>query len=198
MRFSVIVPAHNSAPFIDKGLQSIQQQTFKDYELIVVCDSCTDSTEKIASHYTDKVLRVNNENPGFTRNAGLDIAKGDYILFMDSDDWWLHEYVFKQLDEKIQETNPDIIAFSFIFRLWMYAKPKGIKGENYWGAVWNKCWKRDIIGNVRFPDRLIGEDKVFMNQIMAKNPKIVDWDMPMYYYNYMRDGSIVTEWRKGK
>ena len=190
MRFSIIIPAYNAEGHIRKALDSIKQQVFTDYELIVVCDSCTDNTEAIAKEYGAKTKIVNFHQDGQTRNAGLDMATGDWVLFMDDDDWWLHEYVLTLIDEKLKG-NPDIdiLCFSFIFKYWKYATPKGNQGYR-WVAVWNKCWKREFIGNTRFSNRYSTSDVDFNRSMMAKKPRIYDWDMPMYYYNYMRPGSI--------
>ena len=196
MRFSIIIPAYNSSEYIEKALQSIKQQAFTDYELLVICDSCKDNTKAIAEKYGAKTLDVNYGCDGPTRNKGIDLAQGEYILFMDDDDWWLHEYVLTQLDEKLTESdNPDILCFSFIFKHWKYATPKGNDG-GYWFAVWNKCWKRSFIGDVRFPNIYSCSDVYFHTDVFKKSPVIVLWDMPMYYYNYMRKGSITESGRK--
>lgn len=196
MRFSIIIPAYNSEKYIRKALDSIKQQEFKDYELIVVCDSCKDNTERIAQEYGAKTLAVEYHNDGLTRSKGLDLAQGEYVLFMDDDDWWLHEFVLSQLDTKLKETNsPDILCFSFIFKSWKYASPKGNFG-GYWIAVWNKCWKRSFIGSTRFPNVYSISDTYFHGELFNKHPKIETWDMPMYYYNYMRKGSITESGRK--
>ena len=115
MRFSIIIPAHNAEHHIRKCLDSIKQQTFTDYELIVICDSCTDHTEEIAREYGAIIDRVCFGRDGLTRNRGLEKAKGEWVLFLDDDDWWLHEYVLSQINQKLIE-NPDIdvLAFSFI------------------------------------------------------------------------------------
>ena len=91
MKFSIIMPAHNAAGFFKKALDSIEMQTYKDYELIVVCDACEDNTEEIARSYNAKVYSVDYKNEGPTRNFGLDKASGEWILWIDDDDWWLHE-----------------------------------------------------------------------------------------------------------
>lgn len=188
-RFSIIIPAYNASGHIKKALESIKSQDFKDYELIVVCDSCTDDTEEIALNYGASTVCVNFHNDGLTRSKGLDFAKGEYVLFMDDDDWWLHEYVLTQIDDKLKkENNPDVLAFSFIFKGWKYADPHG-NGGSRWIACWNKAWKRSCIGNTRFPNIKMSSDVNFHHDMMKKNLRIVDWDMPMYYYNYMRVGS---------
>ena len=92
--FSVIIPMHNCAEFMRKGLEQIRLQTFSDFELIMVCDACTDNTVEIAKAYIrpgtgDKVLEVNYGRAGMSRNAALDVAEGEWILFADDEDWYL-------------------------------------------------------------------------------------------------------------
>lgn len=192
MKFSIIIPAHNSARYIQKGLESIVNQTFDDYELIVICDSCTDDTEKITKEYGAITKSVNFHCDGPTRNVGLDIATGDWVLFMDDDDWWLHEFVLDQLDQKTAFMREDILAFSFIWKGLGYTPPLSLSGD-YYPAVWNKCWRRSFIGDTRFPNVYSISDYYFHNEMMKKCPKIVNWCMPLYYYNYLREGSISYE-----
>ena len=189
--FSVIVPAHNSARYIWKGLKSIVQQSFEDYELIIVCDACTDDTELVARAYTDKIIVTDYGLDGMARNAGIDAAEGQYILFMDDDDWFLHEYVFHQIHEAvISEEGLDVLLFSFIWKGRGYAAQM----EGHYIAVWCKCWRREHIGDTRFPAVPHWSDVDFDRAMFAKESKVVAWDMPMYYYNYLREGSI--SWRK--
>ena len=150
MRFSIIIPAYNSAGHIRKALESVRSQTFKDYELIVVCDSCTDETEEIAKEYGARTEAVSYHADGLTRNRGIELAAGDWILFMDDDDWWLHEYVLQQISDKIDQ-NPgiDIIAFSFIFRNIGYATPIRKRNGYHWPACWCKCYRRACIRPLR-------------------------------------------------
>lgn len=198
MKFSIIIPAYNAENYIRRALDSIKSQTFTDYELIVVCDSCTDRTVEIAKEYTDKVEIVDYHQDGFTRNKGIDVAQGDWLLFMDDDDWWLHEYVLEQLNQKLTENpNIDILCFSFIFKGWKYASPRGNNGCR-WLATWNKCWRREFVGNARFSDVYSKSDVDFDRRVFARRPKVLDWDMPMYYYNYLREGSISEQAKKGK
>ena len=189
--FSVIIPAHNSQEYIRKGLETIRNQSFKDYELIIVCDACTDDTELVAKAYTDKVIVTEYGLDGMARNAGIDAAEGQYILFMDDDDWFLHEYVFHQIHEAvISEEGLDVLLFSFIWKGRGYAA----QTEGHYIAVWCKCWRREHIGDTRFPAVPHWSDVDFDRAMFAKESKIMAWDMPMYYYNYLREGSI--SWRK--
>lgn len=198
MRFSIIIPAHNAANYIRKCLDSVKQQTFTDYELIIICDSCEDNTAEIAKLYTDKVFNVNFCADGFTRNKGLDEAKGEWVLFLDDDDWWLHEYVLWQIDKKLRELPEiDILCFSFIFKGRMYATPMSNgNGDRRFQAVWNKCWRREFIGNTRFPGMPRISDSFFDADMFKKNPRVYDWDMPMYYYNFLRKGSQTERSRR--
>lgn len=192
MKFSIIIPAHNSSGYIRNALRSIKAQSFKDYELIVVCDSCTDNTEAIAKNFGAKTEAVKYHCDGLTRNRGIEMATGDWILFLDDDDWWLHEFVLQQLSDKLDE-NPwvDILCFGFIFRHIGYAKPvRKINGYN-WPACWCKCYRRTSIGDARFSDVTDGSaDMQFFEQMFSKGLSILNWDMPLYYYNYWREDSI--------
>lgn len=200
MRFSVIMSLHNSAKFVKKALNSVKSQTFDDYELICVCDSCTDDSAKIARKYTDKVLEVNNQRMGPTLNAGLDIAQGEYIMFMDDDDWWLHEFVLEMIDKalKTSETPVDVLFFSFLWKGIGYAHYRSNGGDNYYPAVWNKCWKRSFIGDHRFTDKQYGSDLVFHNEMMPLVKRYAEWDQPFYYYNYLRKGSLTKQLHDGE
>lgn len=189
MKFSIIIPAYNAENHIYRALDSIVAQSFADYELIVVCDSCTDRTEWVAKGYGARTAAVNYHRDGLTRNAGLDMACGDWILFMDDDDWFLHEFVLEQLAGRVGRDNEDVLRFAFIWKGKFYASP----GDYI--SVWNKAWRREFIGDTRFSDREWWSDMDFNRAMMDKNPRISDWDMPMYYYNYMRKGSI--SWMNG-
>lgn len=197
MKFSIIIPIYNCEECVAKCLRSVLKQTYKDYELLVVCDSCTDGTEQIVRNLGIEPIVANVHNDGLARNIGLDNAQGEWVLFLDSDDWWLHEYVLQQIADKVEDLDADILAFSFIFKSVKYAAPRSNNGGLY-PAVWNKCWKREFIGDTRFPNIYAESDWCFHLDNMEKNPKIVDWDMPMYYYNYMRPGSITYKVFKGE
>lgn len=89
--FSIIIPAYNAGAFLPSTLKSIYVQEYSNFELIIINDGSTDNTEEICEHYTDIDSRVSfiskcNEGVAIARNKGLDIAKGEYILFVDADD----------------------------------------------------------------------------------------------------------------
>lgn len=188
-KFSIIIPAHNSEGYIGKALYSIIKQSYKDYELIVVCDNCSDDTDETAAAYGAKVYYTDWGCDGMARNVGIDNATGEWILFMDDDDSWLHEFCLQQIAEKIEkEKGIDVLCFSAIHHNSRYA-PASIKNI----AVWNKAWKRSFIGETRFSPVQMISDLYFHQAMLAKEPRYYEWDMPIYYYDYMRTGS--QTWR---
>ena len=118
----------------------------------------------------------------------LNNAQGEWVLFMDADDWYLHEFVLEQLAEKVGRDEEDMLCFAIIWRYIGYGKIRSGKGTIY-PHVANKCWRRTSIDNTRFSEVDIAEDEQFFRDMLAKNIKIVEWDMPLYYYNYLADGS---------
>ena len=190
MRFSVIIPAHNSEKFIAKGLESIRNQSFQNFELIVVCDRCTDNTKAIAESYGAKTIDVDYGRDGLTRNAGLDIAQGEYILFLDHDDNYLHEFVFEEINRKLkQENDPELLCCSFIWKGIAYTRPIAKNGELL-PNVWSKAWRRDFINTTRFTDVYSISDYYFCKEMERKPHRTVIFDFPIVYYNYLREGSI--------
>ena len=193
-RFSVIIPAHNAAEYIRMGLESIRRQTCWDYELIVVCDACDDNTEQIAREYTSRVISVNYGLDGLTRNAGIDMARGEYILFMDDDDWWADPRAFEKLAHAaLTHPEADVILFGFH---WRAIGDKLQHPGQIFIAVWNKCWRRDFIGDTRFPAKPYWSDVDFSREALGRLRPERAFFLPevLYYYNYLRPGSI--SWRK--
>ena len=185
-KYSIIIPAHNSEPYIRKCLDSVASQWYRNYELIVICDRCEDNTEQIAKSYRAMTIPVDYGRDGLARNKGLDVAQGEFILFLDSDDWWMHEFVLEKIDSRMTPF-VDMLYFSFIWKGRGYCVQSP---ERSYIAVWNKCWRKDFIGNTRFPERKNWSDEDFNRMMSYKNGNRVYWDMPMYYYNFMREGSI--------
>ena len=193
--FSVILPAHNAADRMRKGLESVRRQTFTDYELIVVCDDCQDNTAEIAREYTDRVYEVPWHSCGRTRNKGIDEARGRWILFMDDDDWWTDDSAFQVIAEGIRHGGDfDVLAFGFVFgsngpaRQW--------PGHLYI-AIWNKAWRRGFIGDTRFPDVPHSDDVGFAEQTHYR-ARFRFLDEILYYYDYMRPGSITQKLHTGE
>lgn len=211
MLFSVIVPEHNSAEFMRKGLDSIAAQSFRDYELIIVCDSCTDNTAEIAKSYDKRVpeltvLEVEYGRCGLTRNRGLDIARGEYVIFMDDDDWFASEYAFELIAGRTAK-RPDVVALGFMARDFceqpglqcFYSHTANLSPTmRNWAAPWTKAWRRDFIGGHRFPDIKHSDDLPFTREMMEIAESMEVIYAPLYYYNYMRVGSIQHKLKTGE
>ena len=195
--FSVIVPAHNSEAYLSKCLESVKMQTFLDYELIVVCDNCQDNTAEVAKEYADIVLETEYGMDGLARNAGIDAAEGEWILFLDDDDWWIHEYVLEEIHNAVYGcwgAATNMVCFDFIWKGKGYAS---VQPSRMNIAVWSKAFRRSLIGDTRFPAIPFTSDQPFMDEICAKRPTCVPLNKLMYYYNYMRKGSQTEEHARG-
>ena len=198
--FSVIVPEHNSEKFMRIGLDSIRSQEFTDYELLIICDACTDSTAEIAREYSDKVIEINEGRCARSRNKGLDMAQGKWLLFMDDDDAWDSQFAFGMIHEGIERYekygNPiDVLAFDFFW------KDRGIRrnepGQLY-TAVWNKAFRRSFIESIgaRFPDWAHSDDDGF-SRIVHPEANIGYLHAVLYFYNFMRKGSLTWQIENG-
>ena len=185
MKYSIIIPAHNSAAYIYTAIRSVKMQHVTDYELIVVCDACTDNTAQIAKWLADKVVIVNNHNDGLTRQAGMDVSSGDWILFMDDDDRWLHEYVLDIVDQYTTD-DFDIIQFGFIFGEDLVGPVNKIGG--IWPNVWSKVWRSDWIKKFRWKE-IERESDLYFSREAIPDARMCFVDTPIYKYNYMRQGS---------
>lgn len=196
--FSVIVPAHNAENHIRRLLDSIAAQTFTDYELIVVCDNCTDSTEQIAQSYGARTERVSFGRDGLARDHGIELARGSWILFADDDDWFMHENVFQELFEVICKSDADIVAFGYECRTRGYVKPihKNVFKPRV-DHVWSSAWRRERIGDARFGDAVFCSDTYFLRDMKSRVRNIAIYDAPLYYYNFLRPGSQTDLFCKG-
>lgn len=192
--FSVIVPEHNAEEYMRKGLDSIKAQTFTDYELIIVCDSCTDHTAEIAKEYTDKVFEIEAGRCAHARNKGLDEAQGEWVLFMDDDDYFYDEFVFELIAEYV-DPKIDVLAFDFI---WGERGYTTCTKNQVWTAVWNKAWRRDFLEEIgaRFPDWAHSDDDGF-NKYCLPKARVSILNMGLYYYNFLRPGSLTWQMQKG-
>ena len=118
MKFSVIIPVYNCERYLDRSVQSVLEQSFADWELILIDDGSTDSSGKICDDYQqripEKIQVIHQENLGvlYARRAGMQQSHGEYICFLDSDDSW-HINTLEILNQYQQEYNPDIIFFGY-------------------------------------------------------------------------------------
>lgn len=190
--FSVIVPAYNASGHIHKLLDSVKSQTFTDYELIVVCDNCTDDTQNIAESYGAITDAVAFGSDGLTRDRGIELATGTWILFADDDDWFCHEQCFLNLADfiKQQDDTTDVVAFGYQKRNIGYFPPSPrtlfVPRIDH---VWSSAWRRERIGDARFTDAVFCSDTYFLKSMKPHVRKAAFFDYYVYYYNFLRPGS---------
>jgi glycosyltransferase involved in cell wall biosynthesis len=202
-KLSIIVPVYKVEQYIHKCVDSILAQTFTDFELILVNDGSPDNCGEICDEYSKKDNRIkviHKENGGLStaRNAGLDLAKGDYVGFVDSDDWIesdMYELLYKMCENnncdiaictsKIHYTNRTIITGGN-HSLIIYDKNQAMKamleGQLYDEVVWTKLFKRNVLENIRFPVGLTYEDTAFTYRVFHRTQKVCCIGEPKYNY----------------
>ena len=210
-KLSIIVPVYKVEPYIHKCVDSILNQTFTDFEIILVDDGSPDNCGKICDEYAQKDKRVrviHKENGGLSdaRNAGIDVAVGKIIGFVDSDDW-IEAYMYAEMLSYMEENNLDIVCADTnqVKEGKVKFKPRYSKNK-IWSrneavceilngtldnAAWNKIYKRNVIGDVRYPKGRIYEDVATTYKFISNSQKV--GYISKAYYNYLkRKGSIVA------
>ena len=182
---SVIVPVYNVEPYLRNCLDSIINQTYKDMEILIVDDGSIDGSDDICDEYkSDKRVRVfhiKNKGLSGARNVGLDNAKGDWIAFVDSDDW-IEPEMYEVLLKRAEETGADIVEcgifMEFKARTIQYpaiqdtvCETEAIEAlirRKIRNQVWNKIWKKECFSDIRFPDGRNYEDISTVYKIVQK------------------------------
>lgn len=210
---TIIVPVYNVEKYLRKCLESIIQQSFCDYELILVDDGSKDSGSFICDEYAAKDKRVkviHKENGGLSsaRNAGLDIASGRYIALIDSDDWIALD-MLEILYDNIVKYNADISQCDFIKIKsdreleWsgnskapsIYSKQSILEKLHAsdsitYSVVWNKLYRAELFHNIRFPEGKTHEDEFVNYKLIYCANRIVCSENKMYFYR-QRANSIM-------
>lgn len=194
-KISIIIPAYNTGKYLEKCLNSLVHQTLDDIEILVVDDGSTDNTSIIAQEYADtynNIIFLKKENGGQAdaRNLGLRYANGEYIGFVDSDDY-TNTAMYKKMYDAVKQTDADIAECEYFIvqRGKLLRKPL----VNYTSdtilaetkpCVWNKIIKRSIIAenNLCFPSGLIYEDFEYISKLVLYIKKYVVLNEPLYYY----------------
>ena len=202
MLVSIIVPVYNSEKFLARCLESCLRQDFSDLELIVVDDGSTDGSYKIASVIAEKDPRLqiyhqDNSGASAARNKGLDVATGDYVMFVDSDDWidsGMLSYMFKIIEKHhdIQVVQTAVPGdFRKQGREGLYSGEEAVKAllEGSWWGPFCKLVRRDSVGVLRFPIRTISEDYLFNYSLFSKIGALYYSDKT-FYHRTMRQDSL--------
>ena len=208
-KISIIVPVYNAENYLRRCVDSILSQTYKNFELLLVDDGSTDASKKICDEYVEKDCRVrvyhkNNEGVSSARNMGLDNVQGEWITFIDSDDWVSESYLYNLLSHV--NSVDLVISYATI----VYSNGEQIK-ENYinntvsdnydalflendldWHtSPWSKLFKKKLCNNLRFIEGMhIGEDLVFLYSYMLRCKNIYVSGDTDYFYFVDNEGSL--------
>ena len=204
-KFSIIIANYNKGKYIAKCLDSIFSQDIKKekYEVIIVDDGSTDESVDIINSYDIKLFNTCRKGAGGARNLGIEKSSGEYIVFVDSDDYLTQSNVLSKLDKMIN--NQDIIFFNFTkdsFEKIEFLEDKkesmAQKIENTkFLACTTKCFKKSLIGNIRFPEECAYEDVNFTLECICKC-KICDYFTDSFYTYRKVENSNTTQEVNGK
>lgn len=201
-KVSVIIPVYNVENYLRKCLNSLVNQTLKDIEIIVVNDGTLDNSQEIIDEYVKKypkkVVSVIQENggQGAARNTGLLHAKGEYIGYVDSDDY-VEENMYEELYKKAKEEDSDIVICgnNVVKENYEFLSKEDVDKEFLLGkmAVWNKIYKKNIIvdNKIQFRSKVWYEDLDFTMKVFFSSKKISYIDNPLYNY-LLREGSTMN------
>jgi len=211
-KISVVVPVYKVEPYLRKCLDSIVNQTYQNLQIILVDDGSPDNCGAICDKYAERDRRVeviHQKNGGLSaaRNAGLAIAKGDYIGFVDSDDW-IELDMYEYMVTNILHYQADIAVCGRVERYKKYSVPRAcaevkvldteqalellLRDNEVQNCVWDKLWRRTLFDNVRFPEGRTFEDIATTYKLFIKGQRLVC--LPEVKYNYLqRPGSILSD-----
>lgn len=202
---SVIVPIYNVEQFLSKCIQSIINQSYSRLEIILVDDGSTDDSPQICDEFKEKDKRIkviHKKNGGLSdaRNVGIEVASGEYIGFVDSDDY-IDELMYEKLlnacirnnsyisicGRNIVNIDNDILCQQFtVEKEVVYDGKTAIKKLLLWdscdSAAWDKLYKKELFEDLKYPLGVWSEDYAVTSRIFAKADKIVHVGEALYYY----------------
>jgi glycosyltransferase involved in cell wall biosynthesis len=214
-KISIIVPVYKVEKYLGKCIESILGQTFKDFELILVDDGSPDNCGVICENFAKrderiKVIHKSNGGLSSARNAGLEMATGEYIAFVDSDDF-IHQRMYEILYKYAKKYSSDIVICdyllvnegeSYIDELRNFE----INAKNFSNidalkqiytnngttfiVAWNKLYRRYLFNDLRFEEGRLHEDEFMAHKILYASPKVTYLPIPLYSY-LQRRGSII-------
>lgn len=211
MRFSIIIPVYNAASTLDACLESILRQDFQDWQALIVNDGSTDTTGALAADYAHRdprfcLIHTENHGPGAARNRGLEDARGEYVVYMDADDYWVRPDLLRQLDNRITAKPADVYMYHMAkitedgTVLERYTKPPFTKADKVLplaevyadlvrdghtlAAAWNKCVLRNLLTekDIRFREDVLCEDIDWVLQLFSHVQTICLLNIRAYAY----------------
>lgn len=220
MFFSIIVPVYNVEKYLNECVDSILRQTFEDFELILVDDGSQDSSSQICDQYALQDARVNvihqiNRGQSSARNSGVEISKGKYIIFIDSDDYVESERFLSSIYEKAK-TGIDIVNYKFRkyydlekrFDECKYHFPsldtqmnygdkiaEIVKHDAFYCSPWSKAVRGEVIreNHIEFLEGIVAEDQDWYYQVILNSRTIDGIDISYMVYR-QRSNSVSTSW----
>jgi len=209
---SVIIPIYNVEPYLRRCLNSVLNQSYPNLEIILVDDGSPDGCPQICDEYAAKdkrIIVIHKENGGLSaaRNTGLDVCKGEYISFIDSDDWVSEKYI-ETLINTVTKEDADIAIGEYkstsghhpkeqssVFATTLSSKEALFrlfsKNNIVFTVSWGKLYKKELFSTLRFPIGKYHEDE-FTTYILFYNSKKIAYTSEALYYYYKRAGSIVS------
>lgn len=209
---SVIVPIYNVDKYLERCLNSIQNQSYKDFEVLMIDDGSTDNSPLIAEKYSKVDVRFHffqksNGGQGSARNYGLDKSQGEYVAFVDSDDWIEKDYLLKLIS--CAEANQADVVMCGVERVWengtRIRNPLSNKKEyivtelhSFLNTVsyvsWDKLYRMELFEEIRFPCNMAFEDYATIPRVLARAKKIIG--LPDILYNYYWRENSTTNVKK--
>lgn len=204
---SIIIPCYNVEKYIYRCLESVVDQTYKNLEIILVDDGSTDNTPSMCDNWAnrdDRIIVIHKDNDGVAnaRNDALNIAKGDYISFVDSDDY-VEKCFIELLLKSAIDNNSDIVVCDYQINNeiineqyrskivdYDYAISEIAKGTYKFGVLWNKLYKKNVVKDIRMPNYVCSEDLVF-NYFVAKScTSFSEVNSKLYHYMQNNDSTV--------
>ena len=210
---SIIVPIYNVDKYLEECIESLKNQTYKNLEIILINDGSADNSEQICreeAKQDNRIVFINKKNGGAAsaKNKGLKVAKGDYITFVDSDDF-IEPDMIEYMVNTIKKYNSDIIQCSFIN---LYKNTEKFKQDKiveqrisskdflelfltkwYSSLFWNKLFKREVIENIFFTEGRCIDDEFFTYKCVINSKSIVTSNKIVYNYRMRKSGVMKSE-----
>lgn len=213
-KISIIIPVYNAEKYLDKCLNSVLSQTYTNLQIILVNDGSRDGSAKICDAYARKDQRIqviHQENKGVAsaRNEGLAVAVGDWIGFVDADDW-IEADMFSYLLDNAEREAADSVICAWWEELPQCSVPCGVDDhvlltgnetlemllhdELVTNYLWNKLWKRELFTDIVFPEGRTFEDVAVVYRLFERSTKVVC--LPECKYHYLHHGGSILDQQK--
>lgn len=209
---SIILPVYNAEKYLSRCLDSLINSKYANLEIICIDDGSTDNSLNILRHYQNKdnrikVIHQSNVGPGVTRNNGLDIVTGDYIIFIDADDW-VDKEMFNLMIQKQIEFDADIcccnVAYVYedkqedcipVIKDGLIGNDLAMKFvgyDSFNNCLWNKLFKKQLLDGFKLIPRFLGDDYDAVVRLVSKAKKIYYIGQVLYFYFKGKHDSITT------